>query len=298
MRTIAVIPARYRSKRLPGKPLADIHGKTMIQRVYERVARASRLDEVLVATDDERIRGVVAGFGGKAVMTSPAHQSGSDRIAEAVRDLDFDLVVNVQGDLPLLPPRDVDAAVGLAERSPSAITTLRHPIFDRAMVLNPNVVKVVADLRGFALYFSRSPVPWPGPEGSPLPPGIYFKHVGLYVYPKEKLLSLSALGPTALELQEGLEQLRAMEHGVPIRLEDAEEESVTVDTEADLERAREIVGASEQQGPEGPSSPRGERGERASEERASSRARRALPPRAESAGSERAKSERATKNGV
>jgi len=241
MRTIAVIPARYRSKRLPGKPLAEIHGKTMIQRVYERVTRASRLDEVLVATDDERIKDVVSGFGGKAVMTSSAHTSGSDRIAEAVRHLNFDLVVNVQGDLPLLSPADIDAAVGLAERSPGAIATLRHPISDRAKVLNPNVVKVVTDLRGFALYFSRSPIPWPGPEGAPVPPDVYFKHVGLYVYPKETLLSLSALEPTALELQEGLEQLRAMAHGVPIRLEDTKEESVTVDTEADLERAREIV---------------------------------------------------------
>ncbi len=241
MRTIAVIPARYRSKRLPGKPLAEIHGKPMIQRVYERVSRASRLDEVLVATDDERIRATVAGFGGKVAMTSPSHQSGSDRIAEAVGDLDFDLVVNVQGDLPLIPPADIDAAVALAEATPGVIATLRHPIEDRATVLNPNVVKVVTDLRGFALYFSRSPVPWPGPEGSPIPRDVYFKHVGLYVYPRERLLSLSALAPTALELQEGLEQLRAMAHGVAIRLATVEEESVTVDTEADLERARRIV---------------------------------------------------------
>ncbi|HEY7698543.1 MAG TPA: 3-deoxy-manno-octulosonate cytidylyltransferase [Vicinamibacteria bacterium] len=244
MRTIAVIPARYRSKRLPGKPLAEIHGKTMIQRVYERVTRANRLDEILVATDDERIASVVSGFGGKAVMTSPSHASGSDRVAEAVRDLNFDLVVNVQGDLPLLPSADIDAAVGLAEKTPGAIATLRHPISDRATLTNPNVVKVTSDLRGFALYFSRSPIPWPPPPGaedSPLPPGVYFKHIGLYVYPKERLLSLSALPPTTLELQEGLEQLRAMEHGVPIRLEESEEESVTVDTEADLERARELV---------------------------------------------------------
>jgi 3-deoxy-manno-octulosonate cytidylyltransferase (CMP-KDO synthetase) len=266
MRTIAVIPARYSSKRLPGKPLAEIHGKTMIERVYERVSRATRLDEVLVATDDERIRDAVSRFGGSAVMTSSTHLSGSDRIAEAVRDLDYDLVVNVQGDLPLLPPGDIDTAVALAEKSPGAIATLRHPISDRATVLNPNVVKVATDLRGFALYFSRSPIPWPGPDGSPLPPGVYFKHIGLYVYPKERLLSLAALPPTSLELQEGLEQLRAMAHGVPIRLEDAEMESVTVDTEADLERAREMVGQSLQPsaGPGGP-----------------------LPPRARSEGSER-----------
>ncbi|MGH9323050.1 MAG: 3-deoxy-manno-octulosonate cytidylyltransferase [Vicinamibacteria bacterium] len=241
MRTIAVIPARYGSKRLPGKPLADIHGKTMIQRVYERVSLASRLDSVLVATDDERIRDTVVGFGGKAAMTSSSHASGSDRIAEAVRDLDFDLVVNVQGDLPLLAPEAVDAAVGLAEKSPGAIITLRQPIWDRAKVLDPNVVKVVADLSGFALYFSRSPIPWPGPGNAPLPRNLYFKHIGLYVYPRERLLSLARTEPTSLELQEDLEQLRAMAHGVPIRLEDTEENSVTVDTEADLERARALV---------------------------------------------------------
>ncbi len=250
MRTIAVIPARYRSKRLPGKPLAEIHGKTMIQRVYERVSRASRLDEILVATDDERILDAVAGFGGKAVMTSSAHPSGSDRIAEAVRDLEFDLVVNVQGDEPLVAPDAVDDAILLAERSPAAIVSLRQAISDRASLLDPNVVKVVTDLRGFALYFSRSPIPWPGSphipgsplmEDAPLPPNIHFKHIGLYVYPRERLLSLSALPPTALEIAESLEQLRAMEHGVPIRMGETEHPFVAVDTEADLERVREIV---------------------------------------------------------
>jgi 3-deoxy-manno-octulosonate cytidylyltransferase (CMP-KDO synthetase) len=244
MRTIAVIPARYRSKRLPGKPLAEIHGKTMIQRVYERVTQATRLDEVLVATDDERIRDAVEGFGGKAVMTSPAHASGSDRIAEAVRDLAFDLVVNVQGDEPLVAPGAVDDAILLAERSPGAIVSLRQAISDRASVLDPNVVKVVTDLRGFALYFSRSPIPWPGPppiDEAPLPRNVYFKHIGLYVYPRARLLSLSALPPTALEIAESLEQLRAMEHGVPIRLGETAHPFVAVDTEADLERVREIV---------------------------------------------------------
>ncbi len=244
MRTIAVIPARYRSKRLPGKPLAEIHGKTMIQRVYERVTRANRIDEVLVATDDERIRDAVQGFGGKTVMTSPAHPSGSDRIAEAVRDLDFDLVVNVQGDEPLVAPDAVDDAILLAERSPGAIVSLRQAISDRAIVLDPNVVKVVTDLRGFALYFSRSPIPWPGPpptDEAPLPQNTYFKHIGLYVYPRQRLLSLSTLPPTALEIAESLEQLRAMEHGVPIRLGETGHPFVAVDTEADLERVREIV---------------------------------------------------------
>jgi 3-deoxy-manno-octulosonate cytidylyltransferase (CMP-KDO synthetase) len=245
MRTIAVIPARYRSKRLPGKPLAEIHGKTMIQRVYERVSRVSRLDDVLVATDDERIRDAVAGFGGKVAMTSAAHLSGSDRIAEAVRDLDCDLVVNVQGDEPLVDPEAVEDAVRLAAETPGAIVSLRQAISDRASVLDPNVVKVVTDLRGFALYFSRSPIPWPGHEGAPLSPDVYFKHIGLYVYPKEKLLALSASTPTAIELQESLEQLRALAHGIPILMGMTRHDFVAVDTDADLERVRAIVGASE-----------------------------------------------------
>jgi 3-deoxy-manno-octulosonate cytidylyltransferase (CMP-KDO synthetase) len=245
MRTIAVIPARYRSKRLPGKPLAEIHGKPMIQRVYERVCQASRLDEVLVATDDARILDAVVAFGGRAVMTSSTHLSGSDRIAEAVRDLDCELVVNVQGDEPLVDPEDIDQAVRLAAENPGAIATLRQPISDRGTVLDPNVIKVVTDLRGFALYFSRSPIPWPGPDSALVASDLYFKHVGLYVYPKERLLALSALPPTTLELQESLEQLRALAYRVPIRVGETDRPSIAVDTEADLQRVREIVGARE-----------------------------------------------------
>jgi 3-deoxy-manno-octulosonate cytidylyltransferase (CMP-KDO synthetase) len=215
----------------------------MIQRVYERVSQSSRLDEILIATDDQRILEAVNGFGGRAVMTSSTHLSGSDRIAEAVRDLDYELVVNVQGDEPLVEPADIDEAVSLATDNPGAIATLRQPISDRGSVLDPNVVKVVTDLRGFALYFSRSPIPWPGSEGAPLPAGLYFKHVGLYVYPREKLVALSALPPTTVEIQESLEQLRALAHGVPIRVGETERPSIAVDTEADLERVRDIVGA-------------------------------------------------------
>jgi 3-deoxy-manno-octulosonate cytidylyltransferase (CMP-KDO synthetase) len=252
MRTIAVIPARYRSNRLPGKPLKDIHGKTMIERVYQRVLKARLVDEVLVATDDERIRDAVAGFGGRAVLTSVSHPTGSDRIAEVVADLDdVDLVVNVQGDEPLVAPDAVDDAVRLARETPGAIVTLRREIVDRESLFDPNVVKVVTDLRDFALYFSRSPIPAP-PEGpvesdgpDPLPRGLYFKHVGLYVYPRGQLLALARTPPVPLELAEKLEQLRALAHGVPIRLRDTEHEFVAVDTEADLERVRALVGASE-----------------------------------------------------
>lgn len=244
MRTIAVIPARYRSSRLPGKPLADIHGKPMVQRVYERVSMASLVDEVLVATDDERIHTAVAGFGGRAMMTSSTHPSGSDRIAEAVAGLDFELVVNVQGDEPLIAPDAIDDAVRAAADVEDAIVTLRSEIIDRKELLDPNVVKVVSDLEDCALYFSRSPIPWPGDQ-TELSPRTYFKHIGLYVYPKERLLSLARTPPSPLESKEGLEQLRAMSHGVRIRLRDTTHEFVAVDTESDLERVREIVGAAE-----------------------------------------------------
>jgi 3-deoxy-manno-octulosonate cytidylyltransferase (CMP-KDO synthetase) len=247
MRTIAVIPARYRSNRLPGKPLADIHGKTMIERVFERVSGARLVEEVLVATDDERIERAVVAFGGRAVMTSPTHPSGTDRVAEAVRDLDVDLVVNVQGDEPLLAPGAIDEAVRLARECPGAITTLRSEIADEATLLDPNAVKVVTDSRGFALYFSRSPIPWPGPRGARdgLRRRLYFKHIGLYVYPRERLLELAQAEPVPLELAEKLEQLRALVRGVPIRVGETKEEFVSVDTEADLERVRELVAARE-----------------------------------------------------
>ncbi len=167
MRTIAVIPARFQSKRLPGKPLADIHGKTLIEHVYQRASQARRVERVLVATDDERIFDAVTDFGGDAVMTSAEHPSGSDRIAEAVADIDVDLVVNVQGDEPLIAPQAIDDAVQLAERTPGAIVTLKSAIVDRQTLLDRNVVKVVTDSKGFALYFSRSAIP-AGPTG-PVP---------------------------------------------------------------------------------------------------------------------------------
>jgi 3-deoxy-manno-octulosonate cytidylyltransferase (CMP-KDO synthetase) len=248
MRTIAVIPARYRSKRLPGKPLENIHGKPMVCRVYERVSRARLVEDVFVATDDERIVDAVVAFGGRAVMTSASHPSGTDRIAEAVRDLDVDLVVNVQGDEPLVAPEAVDDAIRLAAESPGAIVTLRQSITDRRTLFDENVVKVVSDLRDYALYFSRSPVPWPDglyDEGEEIPEGAFFKHIGLYVYPKDRLLSLARLSPEALEMREKLEQLRALAHGIPIRLRDTQHEFVAVDTKADLERVREMVGAFE-----------------------------------------------------
>ena len=240
MGTIAVIPARFQSKRLPGKPLAELLGKTMVERVYERACAAQLVDRVLVATDDTRIRDVVTGFGGEAVMTSPSHPSGSDRIAEAVQGLDVELVVNVQGDEPLIEPGAIDDAIGLAQETPGAIVSLETAIVDREALLDPNVVKVVTDRRGFALYFSRSPLPFP-PLGE-LPADVYHKHIGLYVYPRDVLTKLTRMEPSPLEIAERLEQLRALENGIPIRLKDTEYDAVAVDTPADLARVRSILG--------------------------------------------------------
>ena len=228
MRTIAVIPARFESKRLPGKPLASIGDKPLIQHVFERASLAKGVDDVLVATDDERILSAVESAGGRAVMTSSTHQSGSDRVAEAVSSIDCDLVVNVQGDEPMIAPEAIDEAVSLARSSEGAITTLSSAIHDRDEVLDPNTVKVVTDRRGFALYFSRAPIPPPGP--GPLEAGLHWKHIGLYVYPKDVLLELTRLAPTPLELAERLEQLRALENGISIRVATVDAAPAGIDT--------------------------------------------------------------------
>jgi len=256
MRTIAVIPARFQSKRLPGKPLADIHGKTLIEHVYRRASQATRVTRVLVATDDERIFDAVTDFGGEAVMTSAEHSSGSDRIAEAIAGIDVDLVVNVQGDEPLIAPEAIDEAVQLAEQTqkvaqesaPGAIITLKSAIVDRQTLLDRNAVKVVTDIHGFALYFSRSAIP-AGPAGvavsgdrdDELPKNVYYKHIGLYVYPKAVLMKLTRIAPSPLELRERLEQLRALENGIRIRLEETDHASRGVDTQEDLEAVRALV---------------------------------------------------------
>ena len=245
MRTIAVIPVRFQSKRLPGKPLEDLHGKTMLQWVYERASLARRADEVLVATDDERIAETVRRFGGKVTMTSPNHPSGSDRVAEAVSELPVDLVVNVQGDEPLLEPDAIDEAIEDATKHVEAIVTLRRELSDRERLLDPNVVKVVANLAGFAMYFSRSPIPALADDFDELPSGLYYEHIGLYAYPKSILMKLTRTAPSRLELAERLEQLRALEHGVPIRVVDTRYQSISVDTASDLEKVRELLAPSQ-----------------------------------------------------
>jgi len=252
---VTIIPARYGSTRLPGKPLSDIHGKTMIQHVYERARSARSPRRVLVATDDERIASAVRGFGGEAVLTSPLHATGTDRLAEAVTRTEATIVVNVQGDEPMLEPSWIDAAVEPLLREPGVeMSTLSLPLRDPDEMLSPAVVKVVSDARGDALYFSRSPIPHLR-LGAPLDlaasareavlRGLCRKHVGLYVYRREALLRLASLPPSPLEEAEGLEQLRALHHGIRIRVVPREGEgTVAVDTPKDLERVRGLMAPS------------------------------------------------------
>jgi 3-deoxy-manno-octulosonate cytidylyltransferase (CMP-KDO synthetase) len=249
---VAIIPARYGSTRLPGKPLSDIHGKPMIQHVHEHAARARRVDRVFVATDDDRIAAAVRAFGGEPILTSSHHATGTDRLAEAVQKTDATIVVNVQGDEPMLDPAGIDAAVEpLLSDAAVAISTLALPLTDAEEMLSPMVVKVVTDGRGDALYFSRSPLPHfrldpPQGNGSmaaeAVRRGLPRRHVGLYVYRREALARFAALPRSPLEEAEGLEQLRALHHGIRIRVVPfAGRPGVAVDTPEDLERVRALM---------------------------------------------------------
>ena len=240
MRVTAVIPARYASTRLPGKALADIAGRPMIEHVYRRAQGARSLDEVWVATDDARIYDTVAGFGGRVKMTRPDHPSGTDRIAEAVGELQADVVVNVQGDEPVLDAHLIDQVVEPFRSDPDLVmSTAAVPIEDPRDVEDPSAVKVVVDRRGYALYFSRLPMPYyrSGPAGPRL------KHLGLYAYRKEFLQTYAALPRTPLEQAEGLEQLRVLEHGYRIFVAITDHDAVGVDTPEDLERVRRQMAA-------------------------------------------------------
>jgi 3-deoxy-manno-octulosonate cytidylyltransferase (CMP-KDO synthetase) len=236
-RTVAVIPARYASSRLPGKPLADLDGRPMIEHVFRRAAEARGIDAVVVATDDERIARAVQDFGGVVRMTSASHRTGTDRIAELARDLPCDLLVNVQGDLPLIEPDMIAEVVEPFSRDRSVrMTTLRRRIADAADRESPHVVKVVVNRAGDALYFSRSPIPFPR-DGETAT----WKHIGLYAYRRDVVLELAGLPQTPLEQAESLEQLRALEHGIPIRTVETRHETIEVDTPEDLDRVRQAL---------------------------------------------------------
>jgi 3-deoxy-manno-octulosonate cytidylyltransferase (CMP-KDO synthetase) len=248
---LGVVPARYGSTRYPGKPLVAIAGKPMIQHVWERAREARRLRAVVVATDDERIRRVVEGFGGDVMMTSTDHPSGTDRLAEVARARQASLYVNIQGDEPLVDPADLDVLVaGMADDPASGMGTLAIPLEDPRQAQDPNVVKVVCDAAGRALYFSRAPIPYPrnapspdrSPEGSAAG-GRYLRHIGLYAYRRDVLLSFASWPPTPLEETEGLEQLRALEHGCAIRVFPARGRYLAVDTPEDRIRVESAMSA-------------------------------------------------------
>ncbi len=241
---VAVIPSRFQSTRLPGKPLAVIGDKTMVEHVYRRVSDARTVKSVLVATDDDRVAAAVSAFGGTAVMTRASHETGTDRLAEVAAELQGDLVVNVQGDEPLITPEAIDACVTLLLDHPGDVMgTLRRRSSDRADGSNPAVVKLVTDRNGYALYFTRSPIPYvrPGHEAP-----VVWRHLGLYVYRRGFLLSLAGLPSTPAERAEGLEQLRALEHGYRIRTVETTVDTIGVDTPEDLERVRRLVAAGAQ----------------------------------------------------
>jgi 3-deoxy-manno-octulosonate cytidylyltransferase (CMP-KDO synthetase) len=239
MKVVGVIPARYQSSRFDGKALALLGGRPLIEHVYRRARQASLLSRLVVATDDERIAEAVRACGGDAIMTSPDHASGTDRVAEAARAIDADVVVNIQGDEPFISARVIDQAVEPFRQRPGlAMTTLRRRIVEPRDLDDPNVVKVVVDRDGFALYFSRARIP--SPRRDPDPPT--YEHIGLYAYRKDFLLRYSSWPRGELEQVEGLEQLRVLENGIRILAVSTESHvGVSVDTREDLERAERFL---------------------------------------------------------
>jgi 3-deoxy-manno-octulosonate cytidylyltransferase (CMP-KDO synthetase) len=241
LQVVAVIPSRFASTRFPGKALADIDGRTMIEHVYRRAAASPVVSRAIVATDDLRIATTVTGFGGHVRLTRADHPTGTDRLAEVAATLDCDVVVNVQGDEPLLDSRAIGEAVAPFADPAISMTTLYRRIDNPADLNNPNVVKVVLDRGGFALYFSRAPIPHARDPRGGWPP--LYRHIGLYAYRRSALLVLASLEPTPLERAEALEQLRALEHGIRIKAVETAYDSIGVDTPEDLEAVRRLFAA-------------------------------------------------------
>lgn len=249
MKVAAVIPARMHSTRLPGKPLLRLAGVPMILRVLERARSCPELERIVVATDSEEIKRVVEKGGGEAWLTSPHHPTGSDRVAEVAAQLSEELILNLQGDEPLLPTSTVSALVNFARGCRDlCVVSAMVPLTHEGDIVNPNIVKVVAGSQGRALYFSRFPIPYR--KQAPLDLDAtasdrslagYFKHVGIYLYRREFLLKYVKLPPTPLELSESLEQLRVLEHGFPIHMVKVESDSVSVDTPEDAAQVESII---------------------------------------------------------
>ena len=241
MDVIGVIPARYSSVRFEGKVLADIMGKPMIQHVWERAKQAKILDDVIIACDNELVEKTAKEFGAKTVFTSKAHICGTDRIAEVVNPLDVRIIVNIQGDEPLIHPMMIDSvARALLNNKNLSMATLRKRIDDTALINDPNIVKVVVDKFDFALYFSRAPIPYLA-ENSEVKQPLYYKHIGLYAYTKDFLFTFKKFPVSDLEKAEKLEQLRVLEEGFRIKVIETKYDTVGVDTPEDLLRLKEYL---------------------------------------------------------
>jgi len=238
MNLIAVIPARFSSVRFPGKPLAMLSGKTIIRHVYERVSNSNLFQDVIVATDDERIAREVKSFNGKYKLTSPLHPSGSDRIAEVIADLDCDLVFNIQGDEPMIEPEPLAGLISVFGDASVQAGSLMTSITNQEDLQNPNIVKVVADNKSNAIYFSRSAIPFNRDSNVNVE---YFRHIGVYAYRKQTLLDFVKLPPGKLEQIEKLEQLRLLENGITIRLVKTSYQGFGIDTPEDLLKAERYL---------------------------------------------------------
>jgi len=245
LRVIGVIPARYGSQRLPAKPLTDLLGKTMIERVYEQACKARRLNQVIVATDDDRIVSVVQAFGGRVAVTPPEIKSGSDRVAAVAARTDGDIFLNIQGDEPLIDPRMIDTAAEiLIDDAQATVGTLAKRIETKEELINPGIVKIVIDKNSYALYFSRSMIPYVRDEADStkwLSKQTFYKHIGLYVFRREFLLRFAKMPESNLERSEKLEQLRILENGFRIKVGFTEHDSIPIDTLADVERVVDIL---------------------------------------------------------
>lgn len=243
MNIIGIIPARYASTRFPGKPLVDIGGKSMIQRVYEQCQKATCLNDVIVATDDERIAKHVISFGGYVAMTNPAHQSGTDRCAEVISNYNkpCDAVINIQGDEPFIDPEQIALVANSFKEANTQIASLVKRLTNAADVQNPNVVKAIFNTKQEAIYFSRSPIPFHRNKDVDV---TYYKHVGIYGYTKETLLAITKLQAGILENIENLEQLRWLENGYKIRLQETTHEAAAIDTPDDLDKVMKLYNLS------------------------------------------------------